>query len=96
MDSTTPPPADFSRRYKWVLHSEGAAILLNRWNLGTEDSGLLSLDSSKAFNRVNRTVIVETWTKIIPEALPFVQTMYAKTYKSLRLVQIAPRPAASL
>ena len=53
------------------------AVLPTRLNLETEDSGLLSLDFSNAFNTVTRKVILAIWAKILPEALPFIQTIHA-------------------
>ena len=52
------------------------AVLPTRLNLEADDCGLLSLDFSNAFNTVNRQVIMDIWSRIFPEALPFVRAIY--------------------
>ena len=53
------------------------AVLPTRLNLEKEHCGLLSLDFSNPFNTVNRKVILAIWAKILPGALPCIQTIYA-------------------
>lgn len=74
--------------YKGVLHFQGTelAVFPTGSNLETEDSGLLSLDFSNAFSTVSRTLVLDIWAKIFPEALPFVQTICATNPSTLAAI----------
>lgn len=59
------------------------AVLPIRWNLEMEGSDLLSLDFSHAFKTVNKTVMLDLWSKIFPETLPFVEIINVTPFRRL-------------
>lgn len=63
-------------------------VLSARLTLDAEDRDLFSLDFRNAFNLVKRKVILDIWSRIFPEVLPFAEAKHnppANVYGRSRL-----------